>query len=196
MVTEERPSLDYQDLFDQDNFAAREFLNKETGRVEKTVGINPEDPVAKAEEGRVIVRADEITTVFGAQIIGAVLKETDSEIQIKDEKGQILSIPKNQIRERKKGKKILRVIDVADVVQDRIDMADSEGAADAGDGVYIDPSERELPAAPEEQTDPLEQGVSFPSMQAEFVSEPLPVAVESEPQQAPAAAETKTGGAA
>ena len=189
MHKDEKPALVYQDLFDQDNFAAREFVNKETGKVEKTEGLNPEDPVAKAEEGRVLVRADEVTTIFGAVIVGAVLKETDNEIQIKNEKGQVLSIPKGQIRDRKKGKKILRVIDVADVVQDRIDMADSEHASDAGDGVYLDPSEREqMVSAPEDQADHMEQGIAFPGG-AETTIEPFavapePVAPESAPESA------------
>jgi hypothetical protein len=180
MHKEEKPSLVYQDLFDQDNFAAREFVNKETGQVEKTEGLRPEDPVAKAEEGRVLVRADEITTVFGARIVGAVVKETDTEIHIKNEKGQVLIIPKGQVRERKKGQKILRVIDVADVVQDRIDMADSEHASDAGDGVYLEPSEREqMVSAPEDQVDPMDQGIAFPSTAgAETTIEPFAVAPE------------------
>lgn len=164
MHTDAKPSLVYQDLFDQDNFAAREYVDKVTGQKGMTDGIKANDLIAKAEEGRVVVRADEIITVFGATIIGAIIKETETEVHVKNEQDEVLQIPKAQIRERKKGKKILRVIDVANVVQDRVDMADSEQAANAGDGVYIDPSERErMASAPEEQVEFQEQGITFPS---------------------------------
>lgn len=169
MLREEKPSLVYQDLFDLDKHGAREFLNKDTGQMEKTEGIAPEDLVAKAEEGRVLIRADVIKTAMGAEIVGVVVKETDFELQVKVGDGKdskVLSIPKNQILERKKAKKIIGVIDVADSIQDRIDIADSEYAEDAGDGVYLEAHEKENAAPPEEVVvivPQADQGVAFPS---------------------------------